>query len=233
MDAYTKYVWLYLIDSKAQALFVFQSFKLYAEKQTGFSLLSIQTDNAKEFLCFKNFLFIHGITHRLTCPHTHQQNGSIERKHKHIVDIGLTLLASSSLPMSFWGYAFTVVVTIINVLPTSVLHNSSPYQLLFNKKPDYSIYKIFGCACYPLLRPYNKHKMNLHSSLCGFLGYAPNHRGYICLSPTSHIYISHHVIFDEHVYPYALSPNPFISVSSNNMSHSSSTPTLEVFPTVP
>jgi len=63
VDAYTKYVWLYLIHSKAQALYVFQSFKLYAEKQTGFSLLSIQTDNAKEFLCFKNFLSIHGITH--------------------------------------------------------------------------------------------------------------------------------------------------------------------------
>jgi len=127
-----RYVWFYLIHTKSQALTVFKSFKLYVEKQTGFPLLSIQTDNGEEFLYFKSFLLSNGITHRLTCPHTHEPNGSVERKHRHIVDIGLTLLADSNLPMHFWGYAFTTVVSIINVLPTSVLNNQSPYYLLFN-----------------------------------------------------------------------------------------------------
>ena len=101
MDAYTRYVWFYLIHAKSQAITVFKSFKLYVEKQTGFPLLSIQTDNAKEFLCFKSFLLSNGISHRLTCPHTHEQNGYVERKHRHIVDIGLTLLACSKLACIF------------------------------------------------------------------------------------------------------------------------------------
>jgi len=63
VDAYTRYVWFYLIHNKAQAFTVFKSFKLYAEKQTGFPFLSIQTVNAKEFLCFQSFLSTHGITH--------------------------------------------------------------------------------------------------------------------------------------------------------------------------
>jgi histone deacetylase 1/2 len=42
-----------------------------------------------------------GILHRRTCPHTSQQNGTAERKHRHIVDMGLTLLAQSGLNKKF------------------------------------------------------------------------------------------------------------------------------------
>jgi histone deacetylase 1/2 len=42
-----------------------------------------------------------GIFHRRTCPHTSQQNGTAERKHRHIVDMGLTLLAQSGLNKKF------------------------------------------------------------------------------------------------------------------------------------
>jgi len=55
----------------------------------------------------------------------------------HIVDIGLTFLACSALPMHFWGYAFNTIVSIINVLPLiqlCLLKNHSPYHF----------YKIFG-----------------------------------------------------------------------------------------
>jgi len=61
----------------------------------------------------------------------------VERKHRHIVDIGLTLLACSKLPMHFWGYVFTTAVSIINVLPTPVLNNQSPSHtlIMFFTKP--------------------------------------------------------------------------------------------------
>jgi hypothetical protein len=39
-----------------------------------------------------------GITHRVSCPHAHQQNGSAKRKHHHIVEVGLALLANASMP---------------------------------------------------------------------------------------------------------------------------------------
>ena len=112
---------------------------------------------------------------------------------------------------------------------SSIIKNHSPYQLLFKREPDYHFYKIFGCACYLLLRPYNQHKMSFRSSLCVFLCYASNHKGYLCLSPTGHMYITRHVIFDENVYPYALSSNPFSFVSSNTPSSSISTPILTIF----
>jgi hypothetical protein len=39
-----------------------------------------------------------GVSHHVSCPHAHQQNGSAERKHCHIVDVGLSLLAQASMP---------------------------------------------------------------------------------------------------------------------------------------
>lgn len=80
--------------------------------------------------------------------------------------MGLSLLAGASLPLKFWGESFSSAVHIINNLPTPVLLNKSPYETLFLHKPDYNFLKVFGCACYPLLRPYNQHKFDFRSSLC-------------------------------------------------------------------
>ena len=46
---------------------------------------------------------------------------------------------------------FNAVVHIINVLPTQVLNGSSTQTILFKTKPDYFVYKAFGCACFSLL----------------------------------------------------------------------------------
>jgi len=39
-----------------------------------------------------------GIHHRLICPHTHEQNGTVERHHRHIVETGLTFLGQCKAP---------------------------------------------------------------------------------------------------------------------------------------
>jgi hypothetical protein len=79
---------------------------------------------------------------------------------------------------------------------------STPYTLVFSKAPDYSQLRVFGCACYPLLRLYNRHKLEFRSKKCIFLGYSSNQKGYRCLDHSSHrVYISKHVVFDENVFP--------------------------------
>ena len=67
---------------------------------------------------------------------------------------GLTLLSRSNILFHYWPYAFQTTSFLINRMPTLVLHNLSPYQILFHKAPDYFSLHIFGCACYPPLRPY-------------------------------------------------------------------------------
>jgi hypothetical protein len=80
---------------------------------------------------------------------------------------------------------------------------------LFGREPDYNFLRVFGCACWPNLRPYNAHKLEFRSKRCAFLGYSPLHKGYKCLDiSTGRVYISRDVIFDENVFPFSeLHPN--------------------------
>lgn len=176
---------------------------------------ALQTDAGKEYLAFSTSLKDHGIIHRLSCPYTHEQNGSPERKHRHIIEIGLTLLAESGLSFHYWNHAFACATFVINRLPTPVLKMKSPFEVLFHRTPDYNLFKSFGCRCYPYLRPYNRHKMDYRSQPCIFLGYSSQHKGYKCLSDAGKIYITRHVIFDELQFPkhnnitsMAANPNP-------------------------
>lgn len=57
--------------------------------------------------------------------------------------------------------------------------------------------KTFGCSCFPLLKPYNNHKLDFHTQKCLMIGYSPIHKGYTCLSPTEKTYIAKHVQFNK------------------------------------
>uniref|UniRef100_A0A803QE35 GAG-pre-integrase domain-containing protein n=1 Tax=Cannabis sativa TaxID=3483 RepID=A0A803QE35_CANSA len=60
---------------------------------------------------------------------------------RHIVEMGLTLLAQANMPLKFWCDAFQTSVYLINRLPTLVLKGKSLYETLFTKQPDYTFLK--------------------------------------------------------------------------------------------
>jgi hypothetical protein len=96
----------------------------------------------------------------------------------------------------------------------------TPIELLLNEQPDYTFFKVFGCACLPHIRPYNKRKLEFMSKKCVFFGYSSLHKGYHCLHvPTNRLYISRDVVFDEHVFPFSQLP---VSNTESPHMHSSS-----------
>lgn len=146
-------------------------------------------------------------------PHTSSQNGIAERKHRHIVETGLALLAHSSLPLRFWDEAFLTACYLINRMPTRLLNNVSPITRLLNISPYYTFLRTFGCACWPCLRKYNNCKLEFRSKMCVFIGYSSMHKGYKCLDKsTGRIYISQDVVFDESCFPFASSSLPPSSI---------------------
>ncbi|PKI78797.1 hypothetical protein CRG98_000864 [Punica granatum] len=117
--------------------------------------------------------------------------------------MGLTLLAHAHLPSKFWDYAFDTAVYLINRLPTRSLGFSSPFEKLHGKLPDYHFLRVFGCLCFPYLRPYTKHKLEFRSRPCVFLGYPPSQLGYRCFDPKSNrIFVVRTVVFDEQSFPF-------------------------------
>lgn len=61
----------------------------------------LQSDGGTESKVLTNNFKEKRIIHRITCPYTSEQNGLVERKHWHIVESGLSLLAHANLPLKF------------------------------------------------------------------------------------------------------------------------------------
>lgn len=233
VDAFSRFTWIFPLQKKSDVLIKFREFKLLVENKFATKICAIQTDNGGEFLSsvFKSFIINSGIEHRYTCPHTSEQNGLVERRHRLIVEMGLTLLAQASLPIFYWADAFCTSVFLINRLSSSILGGSTPFEKLYGTKPDYSILKVFGCECYPLVRPYNKHKLQYRSTRCIFLGYSSQHKGYNCLDLTSgRVYVSRHVIFNEEVFPKISSENIQKLAVNNGADHKFSSLKLKKLP---
>jgi hypothetical protein len=204
IDDYNKFTWIYLLKFKSEVFEKFHEFQKLVERLFDRKILTIQTDWGGEYQKLHSFFEKVGITHHVSCPHAHQQNGAAERKHRHIVEVGLALLAHASMPLKFWDEAFLAATYLINRTPSKVIDYMTPLERLFNQTPDYSSLRIFGCACYPNLRPYNRHKLEFRSKQCVFLGYSNMHKGFKCLEiSSSRVYVSRDVVFDETEFPFS------------------------------
>lgn len=117
--------------------------------------------------------------------------------------MGTTLFHQASLPAKFWTYAFKTTVHLINRLPSPVTHMKCPFQLLFHEIPNNNKLCVFGCLCFPWLKPYTSKKLEPRSFPCLFLGYNSQHSAYIFLElGTEKIYISRDVHFLEYKFPF-------------------------------
>lgn len=220
IDDFTRYTWIYFLKNKSEVYSSFLNFEAFIHRQFNSTIKAFHSDWGGEYQKLNVYFKNKGIVHRLACPYTHEQNGVAERKIRHVVDTGLTILAHSHVPLKFWNYAFETSISLINMLPTPVLQNKCPFQLLFHKSPSYHDLKIFGCAIFPWLRPYNKNKFNFRTKMCVFLGKSTSHYGFHCLDIDSgRVYIARHAKFDESTFPFNRHKLPFVPVS-----HLSSSP---------
>jgi IS30 family transposase len=122
-----------LLKHKSEVFQKFQEFKKLVERLFDKKVLGVQTDWGGEYHKLNTFFQQIGISHHVSCPYAHQQNGSAERKYHHIVEVGLSLLAHASMPLKYWDEAFLAATYLINRLPTKVLGFCSPLERLFQK----------------------------------------------------------------------------------------------------
>jgi hypothetical protein len=120
-----------------------------------------------------------------------------------------TLLLQAHLPARFWAEALHTSTYLLNRLPSTTCPAPTPHQALFGSPPRYDHLHVFGCACYPNTAATASHKLAPRSTLCVFLGYSPDHKGYRCFDLSSRrIIISRHVVFDESAFPYSSTTTP-------------------------
>ena len=204
VDDFSRAVWTHLLLEKSEVRQVLQNFCAYAEKQFDKPVRVVRSDNGTEFMCLTSFFKSKGIVHQTSCVDTPQQNGRVERKHRHILNIARSLLFQASLPVSFWGEAILTAAYLINRTPTKVLQDRTPYELLHGETPSYEYIKVFGSSCYTHKRSRDKDKFGERSRRCIFVGYPFGKKGWKVYDlEREEFLVSRDVIFQEEEFPFA------------------------------
>lgn len=117
-------------SQKLNAISEFQNLCRMVKTQFSTSVQVVRSDNGSEFISseFHTFLHSFGITHQTSCVYTPQQNGVVERKHKHLLQITRAIMFDSGLPNFFWGEAILTATYVINRLPSVILNWKSPFE---------------------------------------------------------------------------------------------------------
>ena len=145
-----------------------------------------------------------GILHQTSRVQTPQQNGVVERKHKHLLEVSRASLLQSSLPIKFWGECVLTAAYLINRMPTKVLKGKTPYELLHGQPPSFDHLRSFGCLCYMGTPKQGRDKFHPRAKPCVFLGYPFGKKAYKVVDLESQkIHIFRDVIFHERVFPFA------------------------------
>ena len=205
VEEYSKCTWVYLLNNKGQVSSVIEQFLQLIHTQFKTSVKCVRSDNGTEFTnqTLQQLFANKGIIHQTTCPYTPQQNGVVERKHQHLLNVARSLRLQAHLPKSLWGDCVLTAAHLINMLPVQQLNYRSPYEMLYKKLPDYQSLKVFGCLCYIADVSSVPDKLNPRGLKCVFLGYPFGKKGYRVLHlDTRKCYYSRDVIFIEDVFPF-------------------------------
>lgn len=203
VDDFSRALWIYLLPDKSKTMTTLQNFIAFVERQFERKVKIIRSDNGTEFVALRNFFKEKGIVHETSCVGTPQQNGRVERKHRHILNVSRALRFQANLPVEFWGYCVLAACYLINRTPTAILKGKSPYELLYSRSPPLDHLRVFGSLCYVHNQKHRGDKFAPRGTRSVFIGYPFGQKGWLVYNPdTGRISTSRDVVFMENEFPF-------------------------------
>lgn len=148
VDDYSRSTWVYLLQNKSEVGQTLRNFFALIQRQFHGNVKIVQSDNGTEFTCLNDYFAKDGIIHQTSCVGTPQQNGRVERKHRHLLNVARALRFQANLPIEFWGECVLTAAYLINRTPSMLLKGKTPYELLYSQAPSYGNIRVFGCLAY-------------------------------------------------------------------------------------
>ncbi|KAL9228263.1 hypothetical protein vseg_003863 [Gypsophila vaccaria] len=206
VDDKSRAVWVYLMREKSEVIQLLINFCKMVKTQFGRQVKVVQSDNGSEFLSgpLKQYYNENGMLFQTSNVDTPQQNGRVERKHRHILEKARALRFQGNLPFEFWGECVVTAAYLINRTPTHVLNGQTPYELLYGERPILDSIRVFGSLCYVHNKERPKDKFGEKGRRCVFIGYPSTKKGWRVYDlKTGDVFDSRDVIFYEHVFPFS------------------------------
>ncbi|XP_016546143.1 uncharacterized protein LOC107846212 [Capsicum annuum] len=200
------------------------SFKFiaYVKRQFNKCVKVIRSDNGTEFInsvCDSVFKS-KGIIHQTSCAYNPQQNGVAERKHKHILEVCRAIRLQGYIPLKFWGHCVLAAAYLINRMPTPVLKDKSPFEILYGRKPSLEHLRVLGCLVFAK-NVHETDKLKARAIKAIHMGYFPTQKGYILYDLAHDVFfVNKDVEFRETIFPFqeiTTKSTPFLDAFSNNL----------------
>ncbi|GJY45195.1 retrotransposon protein, putative, ty1-copia subclass, partial [Tanacetum coccineum] len=119
-DDFNRYGYVYLLKHKHEVFETFKVFQKEVENQLEKTIKSLRSDHGGEYMSQELLDHIkeHGIIAHRIPPYTPQHNGVSERRNRILLDMVLSMMSQTTLPKSFWDYAFEFATRILNMVPS-------------------------------------------------------------------------------------------------------------------
>ena len=194
IDDYSRYMYLYLLRSKDEALDAFKVFKAEVKNQCGKHIKIMRLDRGGEYYgkytengqapgAFVKFLQENGIVAHYTMPGSPNQNGVAERRNRTLMDMVSSMRSNTKLPQYLWTETLKTVVYILNRVLTKVV-SKMPFESFKGWKPSLRHIRFWGCPSE--VRIYNPQEKKLDPrTISGyFIGYDERSKGYRFYCPS-------------------------------------------------
>ena len=200
VDDFSRFTWVFFLTHKSDTHPIFAKFCRKIQNEKGCNIVFVRSDRGREFdnkdvelFCDEN-----GFEHNFSAPRTPQQNGVVERKNRSLQEMARTMLNEHNLPEYFWAEAVNTSCYVINRTIVRKGLDKTPYEILKNKRPNVSYFKVFGCKCFILNDKDYLGKFDAKSDEGIFLGYSLHSKAYRVFNKrTLIVQESIHVSFDE------------------------------------
>ena len=198
IDDCTRVTWIFLLKQKSDVSIVIPNFHSIVQNQFGVTIKSFRTDNARDYFnqILSPYFQSQGILHDSSCVNISQQNGVAKRKIGHLLNTTQALLFQGNVPKSYWGEAVLTATYMINRIPSRMLDNKSPVEILKSFYPHFRTSnglnpRVFGCTAFVHVHSQHRDKLDPRAIKCVFLGYLSAQKGYKCYNPSARkFYIS-------------------------------------------
>jgi hypothetical protein len=166
----SRYTCLYLLKHKSDVLSVFKDLCALIKKYAK-TVKIFRSDNGTEYINqdFDQYLAVNGIEHQTTCVNIREQNGAVERKNRHLLEVARSVMFTMHVLKFLWSKAIKTTTYLINYTPVRVLR--TPTECLLGSNAFIVSSKFFWvcllCAC-----DYNNYvgKLDPRALKCVFMG---------------------------------------------------------------
>lgn len=198
IDDKSRYCTVYFLTTKDEAAAKLSQFDSWCHRQIGHEIHQFRCDRGGEYTGheFTDIVKERGIQMEHTAPHTPEHNGVAERRNGILFEGARSILSRANLSGRFWAKAVAFVNYVYNRSSIKALKYETPYQALFNKKPDLSNLHTFGCFAQVLIQDVSLKKTDARTKECVYLRPCYDGEGDRFYNPTTKkVFISRNAVF--------------------------------------